>query len=329
MKAWIALVLVAALFLIGLGGSALGAQWVLGIVVPYLAVTLFVIGLVYRVLSWARVPVPFRIPTTCGQEKSLPWIKQQKLDNPHNLPTVLGRMALEVLFFRSLLRNTSNHMTKDHRLIYTTNLTLWAGAIAFHWSLAVILIRHLRFFTEPVPWLVVSLEKLDSFLQVGLPIVYFTDVVFLAALLYLFVRRLLNSQVRYISLLGDYFALFLLLGIGASGCWLRYVSKVDVSSVKALILGLVHFSPAVPAGISPLFFGHLFLVCALLVYFPLGKLVHAPGVFLSPTRNLANNNRAKRHINPWDYPVKVHTYEEYEDEFREKMIAAGIPVERQ
>ncbi len=328
MKALIALGLVVLLFLAGWVGGALGPQWLLGVVVPYVAVSLFVIGLVWRVLGWARAPVPFRIPTTCGQEKSLPWIKQQKLDNPHNLPTVLGRMALEILFFRSLLRNTSSHMTKDHRLVYTTDLSLWAGAIALHASLAVILIRHLRLFTEPVPAPVTFLESVDGFLHVGLPVVYATSIVFLVALLYLLGRRLLNPQVRYISLVGDYFALFLLLGIGATGCWLRYIAKVDVSGVKALVLGLVHFSPAVPTGIDPLFFGHLFLVCVLLAYFPMGKLVHAPGVFLSPTRNLANNNRAVRHVNPWDYPVKVHTYEEYEDEFREKMIAAGLPVER-
>jgi hypothetical protein len=54
-----------------------------------------------------------------------------------------------------------------------------------------------------------------------------------------------------------------------------------------------------------------------------------PGIFLSPTRNLANNNRRVRHLNPWDYPVKVHTYEEWEDEFREKMRAAGLPLEKE
>ena len=52
------------------------------------------------------------------------------------------------------------------------------------------------------------------------------------------------------------------------------------------------------------------------------------GVFLSPTRNMANDNRANRHVNPWDYPVKVHTYAEYEDEFRDVMKAAGMPLEK-
>ena len=78
-----------------------------------------------------------------------------------------------------------------------------------------------------------------------------------------------------------------------------------------------------------MFYGHLFLVCVLLAYFPVSKLTHMAGVFLSPTRNMANSNRRVRHINPWDYPVKVHTYAEYEDDLRDKMKVAGIPVEKQ
>ena len=64
------------------------------------------------------------------------------------------------------------------------------------------------------------------------------------------------------------------------------------------------------------------------MYFPFCKLVHMGGVFLSPTRNLANNNRMKRHMNPWNYPVKVHTYDEWETEFHDKIAAAGLPLER-
>jgi len=69
-------------------------------------------------------------------------------------------------------------------------------------------------------------------------------------------------------------------------------------------------------------------VSVLFAYFPASKLMHAGGVFLSPTRNMANNTRAKRHVNPWDYDVDVHTYEQYEDHFREKMIEAGLPVDK-
>ncbi len=87
------------------------------------------------------------------------------------------------------------------------------------------------------------------------------------------------------------------------------------------------FSPVVPQTVGPLFFAHLLLVSTLAAYFPFSKLVHMGGVFLSPTRNLANNSRRVRHVNPWNYPVKKHTYAEWEEEFRDKMKAADIPLE--
>lgn len=329
MKVLVSLAAVGGLFLLGLLGGLPGLVWLFGVVMPYLAVALFFGGLIYRVMSWANVPVPFRIPTTCGQQKSLGWIKQDKLENPHDTPTVIGRMALEILFFRSLLRNTKSELVAGRRLVYVSNLLLWLGALAMHWSLLVILIRHLRFFTVPVPSLITLLQKVEEFHQVGAPAFTITSIIFLGALAYLLARRLVSPQLRYISLANDYFPLFLLLGIGLSGFWLRHLERTDIAGVKELAVGLVTFQPVVRETIAPLFFGHLFLVCVLLAYFPFSKLVHMPGVFLSPTRNLANNTRIKRHVNPWDYPVKVHTYEEYEDELREKMKAAGIPVEKE
>jgi len=329
MNVLIAFALVAALFGLGLLGAASGMQWLVGIALPYLAAGIFVVGLVYRVLQWAKVPVPFRIPTTCGQQRSLDWIRNQPLENPHTLRGVLGRMALEILCFRSLLRNTKTVFIDGRRLVYGTDLSLWLGAMAFHWALLIVLVRHLRLVTNPVPAVVTFVEGVDGFLEVGMPVVYVTTLLLLAGLLYLLYRRLALPNVRYISLVSDYFALFLLLGIAGSGAWLRYLAPTDVASVKAFALGLTHFAPAVPGNVSPLFFGHLFLVSVLLAYFPFSKLLHMPGVFLSPTRNLANTNRAVRHVNPWNYPVAVHTYAEYEDELREKMIGAGLPVERE
>ena len=157
---------------------------------------------------------------------------------------------------------------------------------------------------------------------------YVTDILMLAALLYLLQRRLREPQIRFISLFTDYFALFLLLGIAISGVWMRYFARVDVVAVKQLALSLTIFSPALPKNLSAWFFAHLALVSTLAAYLPFSKLMHMGGIFLSPTRNLANNNRMKRHVNPWNYPVKVHTYEEWEDEFRDKIEAAGLPLER-
>ena len=153
--------------------------------------------------------------------------------------------------------------------------------------------------------------------------------VLLGAVTYLFIRRIALPQVRYISLIGDYFPLFLILGIAISGVLMRYFIKTDIVSVKMLTMGLISFHPVVPDGIGVIFYIHLFLLCVLFAYFPFSKLVHMAGVFMSPTRNLANNSREKRHINPWNYPVHVHTYEEYENDFREKMKDAGLPVEKE
>ena len=325
----LALVLVAALGLVAIVGTGiLGLYGLFGIWLPYAAALIFIVGLSARVVRWARSPVPFRIPVTCGQQKSLSWIRSSSLDNPHSGWGAVGRMILEVLLFRSLFRNTRTALLPEkRRLVFGPDKWLWFGALAFHWSLLVILLRHLRLFTAPVPSWVLGLVTLDGFFQVGVPVVFASSLIFVAAGAFLLVRRLLSAQLRFISILGDYFAIVLLLGIGTSGLLVRHVLKTDISAVKELAVGLVHFSPVVSADLHPLFFAHLFLIAVLFAYFPFSKLVHLGGVFLSPTRNLANNNRAKRHVNPWDAPVPVHTYQEYEEEFRDKMIAAGIPVE--
>jgi nitrate reductase gamma subunit len=311
------------------GAGAGGGQYLFGVILPYAAIALFILGIVYRVIRWARAPVPFRIPTTCGQQKSHSWIKSSYLDNPHNLIGVLGRMLLEVLFFRSLFRNTKAGVKRGPKIVYGANKLLWLGALAFHWSFLIIFLRHYRYFAEPVPGFVIYLQSLDGLFQAGLPTLLVTNILITVALLYLLFRRFFNAQVRYISLAADHFPLFLLLAVVLSGVYMRYFGKVDIIGVKELAMGLIGLHPVVPEGIGVAFFIHLFLVSVLFAYFPFSKLVHMAGVFMSPTRNLANDNRAKRHINPWDYPVKVHTYEEYEDEFRDVMKAADMPVEKE
>ena len=324
------LAVVGVLFLLGLLGATGTVPGVIfGILFPYLAAVVFLGGLGCRVWIWARTPVPFRIPTTCGQQKSLPWIKQAKLENPSGLWGVVGRMALEVLFFRSLIRNTKTKLIEGSKLVYGTSLGLWLGAMAFHWSLLVVLARHLRLVVHPAPAVVVILADADGSLEMGMPVIYLSTILLLAALAYLLLRRLTSPQLRYISLPEDYFLLLLLLGVGLSGFFLQHVARTDIVSVKELAMGLVGLHPPIPGAIGPLFFGHLFLACVLGAYIPFSKVVHLAGALLSPTRNLANNNRMARHVNSWDYPVKVHTYEEYEDELRDKMKGAGIPVERQ
>jgi len=304
-------------------------EFLFGVIIPYAAIATFLLGIVYRILKWARSPVPFRIPTVTGQEKSLNWIKSSKLDNPHSTLGVIGRMALEILLFRSLFRNTKTQLKDGRALVYGSSKYLWLGALVFHWSFLIIVLRHFRYFTEPIPSFVIFLQNYDGLFQIGLPVLYITNVMILAALTFLFLRRITDSKLKYISLSSDYFPLILIISIAVTGILMRYFAKVDIVNVKELAIGLFSFNPVVPNGIGIMLYIHLFLVSVLIAYFPFSKLLHMPGVFLSPTRNLANNNRMKRHINPWNKPVRIHTYEEYEDEFRDKMKAAGLPVEKE
>ena len=306
------------------GLTALFAVWL-----PYMALATFVVGVVYRVVVWARSPVPFNITTTCGQQASLPWVEPSRLESPSSTLGVVGRMALEVLFFRSLFRNTKAELRQGPKLLYSPALWLWLAGLAFHWSLLVIVLRHLRLFVDPVPAPLVWLNTLDSFFQIGVPALYLTDAAIVAAVTFLFLRRVGVPQLRYLSLPADYFPLILILGIAVTGMDVRYLARTDVAAAKELAVGLASLKPHVPEGIGSTFYIHLFLVSVLLAYLPFSKLMHLGGVFLSPTRNLANDSRARRHVNPWDGPVKVHTYEEYEDEFRDKMKAAGLPVEKE
>ena len=329
MNAVIAALAVAVLLLIvALGVAGANLEYVFGVIVPYGAVALFLLGFSYRVLKWAGSAVPFRITTTSGQQKSLAFIKEENLENPHNLIGVLGRMALEVLFFRSLFRNTKAKLKEDGNLAYGRDKWLWAGAIGLHWSFLIVLLRHFRFFAEPIPSFVLHLQSLDGFFKIGVPVLYFTGAILLVSVTYLFIRRVVIPQVSYISLVADYFPLFLIMAVAASGILMRHFYKVDVVAVKELTMSLVSSQPAVPEGIGFLFFAHLFFVCALFAYFPFSKLMHLGGVFMSPTRNLAATSRMKRHVNPWNYDVKTHTYEEYEDEFRDVMREAGLPLEK-
>lgn len=330
--------LVAVLAIVAVSWLAAGigiGRALFGVVVPYVAIIAFLYGVISRVLAWASTPVPFNISTTCGQQKSLDWIRNNPIENPHTKAGVFGRMVLEVLLFRSLFRNVRHEFVSrenyEPRLAYKTSLWLWLGAIVFHYSFLVVFLRHYRFFTLTTPAPLQLVEGLDGFLQIGSPIIFMSGFTLLAAAIYLMLRRLAIAQVRYISLATDYFPLWLLIGVALTGIVMRYTSlRVDITEVKNLCMGLMRFRPGIPSGeIGGIFFAHLALVSVLFAYLPYSKLSHMFGVFFSPTRNLVGASRMHRHVNPWNYPVDVHTYEEYEDEFRDKMKAAGVPVDKE
>src|SRR5210317_1583337 len=321
---------VIALIAISWIGSLVGLDYVFGVVFPYLAFAIFLGGFIYRVVNWGKSPVPFRIPTTSGQGKSLDWVRQDKFDCPATFWQVVGRMLLEVFAFRSLFKNTKAEIHEGPKLVYGSAKWLWLFGLAFHYCFLIIVLRHMRLFLNPVPAFIGKIEFFDGLFQIGVPVLYQTDLIFVGAVTFLFLRRVLIPQVRYISFAADYFPLFLIFASAMTGILMRYIFRVDVVSIKQLTVGLATFSPAISGDIGSIFYIHVFLVSVLLAYFPFSKLMHLGGIFLSPTRNMANNNRMVRHVNPWNDPnIKPHSYADYEDEFREFMADADIPLEKE
>jgi nitrate reductase gamma subunit len=123
-------------------------------------------------------------------------------------------------------------------------------------------------------------------------------------LAFLLARRLVTERALFISILGDYFALALLLAVAVSGILLKVFFRTYIVDVKALVLGLIHFQP-MAADTHWLFALHFLLVMALLIYFPLGKLMHSGGLILSPTRN-QRANFEERFVNAWDFSVSYN-----------------------
>ena len=296
---------------------------ILGIIIPYIAFAIFVVGVVYKFIYWAKSAVPLKIPTTSGQQKSLKFIKRtiyDRFDSPYTKWETAVRMILEIFAFRSLLKNTRYYLD---RLSQRDARWLWLFAILFHYCLLLVLIRHTKFFLEPVPSFVEMISELEAFKGVFIPSVYVSGVTIIAALFLLWFRRIFLSRERCISLPSDHFVLLLLLAIVISGNVMRYFIKVDISAVKGLLLSLMAFN--IPQAIEfansiePMFYIHFALGSFLIAYFPFSKLMHAGGIFFSPTRNMPNNNRAERHVNPWNPPYKGITWQEYYEAYKDQL----------
>ncbi len=224
----------------------------------YAASAVLVFGLAWRIWVMARTPAPLKIPTTPA---------------PLGTGGVALRMLREVTLFESLFRS---------------NKWIWLFGWVFHVALALVLVRHLRYFTEPV-WSWVALMQ---------PFGIYAGFAMLIGLAGLWLRRVVVERVRYISAASDHLMLALLSLIAASGLWMKYVARTDIVATKAFVLGLLRFDLQ-PLPSDPSLLVHLGLVVALLLVFPFSKLLHAPGVFFSPTRNQADDPRERRHLAPW------------------------------
>ncbi|MBL4614882.1 MAG: respiratory nitrate reductase subunit gamma, partial [Magnetovibrio sp.] len=127
-------------------------------------------------------------------------------------------------------------------------------------------------------------------------------IVMVVGLLGLWVRRVVQERIRYISGPSDHLMLALLVLIGASGLNMKFLTHTDIIQVKAYFLGLMRFNiQDLPTDGALLI--HLGAVVALMIVFPFSKLLHVPGVFFSPARNQVDDARDKRHLAPWAAPM--------------------------
>lgn len=224
----------------------------------YAAASILVGGVLARCWRYARTPQPLKIPIPPA---------------PTTRGGVALRMLAEVTLFRSLFRS---------------NKWIWLFGWVFHAALLAVLIRHLRYFTEPV-WFWVDLIQ---------PLGLYAAFAMLAGLAGLWARRFLVDRVRYISSASDHLMLALLVAIGASGLAMKYVAHTDVVALKAFFLGLMVFDWQ-PLPADPPLLIHLTLVALLMIVFPVSKLLHAPGVFFSPSLNQVDDARERRHVSGW------------------------------
>ncbi|MFV1972880.1 MAG: respiratory nitrate reductase subunit gamma [Thiohalobacterales bacterium] len=186
---------------------------------------------------------------------------------------VAMRMFRELAFFESLFRS---------------NKWIWIFGYLFHFGMVLVLARHFRYFTHPV-WTWVDLIQ---------PFGLYAAFAMVAGLAGLWARRFVVDRVRYISALSDHLMLALLLSIALTGLSMDYITRADIVSLKAFFLGLMYFNWQ-PIPEDPLLLVHLGLVATLMIIFPISKLLHAPGIFFSPTRNQVDNPREQRHLAPW------------------------------
>ena len=198
----------------------------------------------YRLFQWARTPSPLPIPLTPAPKTHL---------------GVIGRLALELFAFRSLLR---------------ANRTTWLASILFHYGLLFVLIMHARFLFEQLPTFLIPFIVWSGWAAAAMVL----------GLCVLLARRMCVDRLRYISAPSDYLHLLLLIAIALSGLALKRLWPVDTFAVGQFFRGAMTLQwQALPD--SVILVVHLLLVVLLIIVFPVSKLLHGLGIVFSPTLN--------------------------------------------
>jgi len=224
----------------------------IGQVFPYIAVATFIIGMVWRVTIWLKVPVPFQITL---------------FPAPHSTVGRITAVGRELFLFSSLRRGDSGG--------------LWFWAWFMHIMLAMIIIGHvvgIYYLTRQFT-LIGLTEAASSRLSAFLGTV--SGVSCFLALIVLLYRRTVIPEVKRLSDPADYFDLLLLLAVVISGMHMRLTSiEINLSEIREYLGSLIMLRP-LPIPQKWVFVSHFTLVNLFLLYFPFSKLVHLSGFFVN------------------------------------------------
>jgi len=228
-------------------------RWVAGVLLPYVAVTVFVAGMIHRIHAWKKLPSPavtlFPAPRT-----------ERK-----NVANAVG----EALLFRSLFRG---------------DLVLWVMAWTFHAVLALILIGHLRVFTDADALLARAGMSEQAIQAMSSGAGGAAGALILAALASLVLRRVTVARVRDVTGVSDYLILLLLGAIIVTGNMMRFRAEhFDLSQTRSYFTALATFGNAAQAKVlsNSVFVVHMSLAFVLMMVVPFSKILHFGGIFFT------------------------------------------------
>jgi nitrate reductase gamma subunit len=164
--------------------------------------------------------------------------------------------AVDVVFLGRLLR---------------VNAALWAGEWTFHAAFFLVVLRHLRFFLDPVPAWVWWAQTPGLIAGYILPF----------SLAYILAVRLIAKREKYASA-ANMFLLGLVLVISSLGVLMYACFKPNLVDVKLFVLGILGFKPAALPQ-SALFVTHFGLFLVLVPFLPT-HIFTAPLVMLEARR---------------------------------------------
>jgi len=229
-------------------------RFLIGGVLPYMALLVFVIAMVFRIRSWMKLPAPsmtlFPAPPQGGKATAINTVK-------------------EAVFFRSLFRG---------------DRSLWLFAWSFHVVLALIFVGHLRVVSN-VDQVFMNMGMTEAGIQgMSSGAGGAAGVIILLTAVVLLFRKLLIPRVKEITSVSDVLALVLIGAILITGNMMRFGAEhFDLTLTREYFASLASFGSVADAGAlqNGVFLIHMCLALLLLMYIPFSKILHFGGIFFT------------------------------------------------